>query len=378
MNRFNFIILQCHLPSFWFCIIPKVNSIKENVAMLGLLIRASEIGRQGAFARARCVHGVVVDSRSSSRSNSSSRNTVEEPRVFDEHNTIVGIYTPVTKRLWQQRYQWDKQRLAAAQPQTEFLPKPPTPIEVRYPFAKDPVLREHYRNPWSGVRLGRILEDMDSLAGFVAYSHSMDERQSTRPPLLVTATVEKISFREASLSLKEDMRMTGKVIWTGTSSMDIQMELHRGSSPSSPSIIALFTFVSRDPVTGRSHRVNPLNPQTEEEIQVFDTRQKVAEGRKAARELTKSSGQLWTASQLDWAKALLDESRKKRDLPALANPTALFMQDTMLENTFTTQPQQRNIHGRIFGGRTVINSDSYFCVLLFPCLTLMNYEKYKY
>lgn len=326
--------------------------------MLGLLIRASDSGRRRAFVRLQSVAtsstGGATRNDCSSNSNSNrSRNTIEQPHVFDENNTIVGIYTPVTKRLWQQRYQWDHQRLAAAQPQTEFRPKPPTPIDVRYPFSKDVVLREHYRNPWSGVRLGRILEDMDSLAGFVAYSHSMDEDQSTRPPLLVTATVEKISFREASLSLKEDMRMTGKVIWTGTSSMDIQMELHRGScnDPQEPSIVALFTFVARDALTGRSHKVNPLIPQTAEERHVFYDRQKIAEDRKAARLLTKRSGQLWTVDQLDWAKALLDEARKKKDLPALANLTALFVQDTMLENTFTTQPQQRNIHGRIFGGK---------------------------
>ncbi len=28
----------------------------------------------------------------------------------------------------------------------------------------------------------------------------------------------------------------------------------------------------------------------------------------------------------------------------------LFMDDTSLENTFTCQPQQRNMHGRVFGG----------------------------
>ena len=38
------------------------------------------------------------------------------------------------------------------------------------------------------------------------------------------------------------------------------------------------------------------------------------------------------------------------DLPALARSDALLMQHTKLQNTFTCQPQQRNMHGRIFGG----------------------------
>jgi hypothetical protein len=44
-------------------------------------------------------------------------------------------------------------------------------MEILYPFSSDPVLREHYRNPWNAVRVGRLMEDMDSLAGVVAYDH---------------------------------------------------------------------------------------------------------------------------------------------------------------------------------------------------------------
>ena len=50
------------------------------------------------------------------------------------------------------------------------------------------------------------------------------------------------------------------------------------------------------------------------------------------------------------ADALLREAAIKRDLPALADRSAVLMSQTLLENTFTAQPQQRNIHGRIFGG----------------------------
>jgi hypothetical protein len=48
--------------------------------------------------------------------------------------------------------------------------------------------------------------------------------------------------------------------------------------------------------------------------------------------------------------ALLQQARAAADLPALAPPDALLMSATSLENTFTCQPQQRNMHGRIFGG----------------------------
>lgn len=56
---------------------------------------------------------------------------------------------------------------------------------------------------------------------------SDDGDPTTRPPLLVTATVEEISLRSSQLSLDEEMRMSGRVVWTGKSSIDIRMELEQ-------------------------------------------------------------------------------------------------------------------------------------------------------
>ena len=38
------------------------------------------------------------------------------------------------------------------------------------------------------------------------------------------------------------------------------------------------------------------------------------------------------------------------DLPALAAGDAVLMPATALSNTFICQPQQQNMHGRVFGG----------------------------
>lgn len=50
-----------------------------------------------------------------------------------------------------------------------------------------------------------------------------------------------------------------------------------------PSLVALFTFVARHPLTHKSTQLNPLQPQTPEEKQLFQDRQQVADARKAAR-----------------------------------------------------------------------------------------------
>ena len=53
---------------------------------------------------------------------------------------------------------------------------------------------------------------------------SDDGLPDTRPPLLVTASVDAINLRHP-LSMDNDMAVSGRVVWTGKSALDIQMEL---------------------------------------------------------------------------------------------------------------------------------------------------------
>jgi hypothetical protein len=125
------------------------------------------------------------------------------------------------------RYPWTEERLLAAPPRDPAgqLPKPPRPLVITYPFSTDDMLREHvsgwplvwvvgwltcwqvflagmhaccpcpsppaaspnlplcpahplvlvgylqYRSPWGEVRIGRILEDLDSLTALIAFDH---------------------------------------------------------------------------------------------------------------------------------------------------------------------------------------------------------------
>jgi hypothetical protein len=39
---------------------------------------------------------------------------------------------------------------------------------VSYGLSSDLVLREHYRDPWNSIRVGKLLEDLDALAGTIA------------------------------------------------------------------------------------------------------------------------------------------------------------------------------------------------------------------
>ena len=53
---------------------------------------------------------------------------------------------------------------------------------VTYEFTKDPFLCQSYENPWGFFRKGKLLEDMDALAGNIAFKHC---EKDDKVPLLV-------------------------------------------------------------------------------------------------------------------------------------------------------------------------------------------------
>jgi acyl-CoA hydrolase len=110
----------------------------------------------------------------------------------------------------------------------------------------------------------------------------------------VTASVDAIELAR-QLDLSRDMSITGQVVWTGRSSLDIRMELRQGEqqgeqqqgeqqqgeqqqgeqqqqqpqqpqqrqqggghAPGAPALVALFSFVALDPVAKRAIAINPL------------------------------------------------------------------------------------------------------------------------
>ena len=303
--------------------------------------------------------------------------------------------TAVTAQLWRARM--DAARAAgvfdtdaATKPQDALVPKPPRRHTVRYDFAANEDLREAYRNPWNAVRVGRLLEDLDSLAGNIAFEHCDDADRQTRPQLLVTASVDRVRL-VAPLTLDADVVLAGAVAWVGRSSMVIRMEAwpadeydgavntknadeHSGGSPPEgpersgsgsgsgsgpsrslgPSLTADFTFVARDPVTNKGAAVNPLVPDSPAAEALFAaTAERVAAKKRRLRTLAAGDAGLSEATReakRRFAARAMARARALLELPALAPPDVVAVDATRCDNTFVAQPQQRNLSGRIFGG----------------------------
>lgn len=120
------------------------------------------------------------------------------------------------------------------------------------------------------------------------------------------------------------------------------------SDPSdSVSLTANFTFVARDSTTGKSALINQISPETEKEKLLW----KEAEERNRMRKKKKQEPKREIDNEeVNRLNELLSEGRIFCDMPALADRDSILIKDTCLQNSLICQPQQRNIHGRIFGG----------------------------
>jgi len=53
---------------------------------------------------------------------------------------------------------------------------------IEYKFSSDYVLREQYRNPWNRIRMGKLVEDLDALAGTISYKVKLELLIIQHPP----------------------------------------------------------------------------------------------------------------------------------------------------------------------------------------------------
>ena len=113
------------------------------------------------------------------------RGAEEEPEADRSSSLWPGMYhSPVTAALWQARASIrdrDGRHGAGGVEPAELMSRTPSMsrTSVSYSLAADEILREQYRNPWNGCRVGKLLEDLDALAGTIAmkvYAHSLEQK----------------------------------------------------------------------------------------------------------------------------------------------------------------------------------------------------------
>ncbi len=225
-------------------------------------------------------------------------------------------------------------------------------VGIPYLFSQDQFLLETYRNPWGEMRFGKILEDLDALAGNIAFNHVVSLDEGAMNPLIVTAGVDRIRVRQRP-DIGNDQYLSGKVTWVGSSSMEIRMRIAAGTANGPEWLEAYFTFVTLHPETKRAIPVPPLLPETDEERVHFELGAVKARARKEARQSKIHLGRPMSERSLKIdvrAAHLLEEAGMLLRMPSLADPNTMLMDQTAQSNAMVAQPQARNLHDRIFGG----------------------------
>ncbi|KAJ8403289.1 hypothetical protein AAFF_G00355060 [Aldrovandia affinis] len=226
-------------------------------------------------------------------------------------------------------------------------------VEVHLPLGTQPDLREKYLTFHDSVRFGRILEDLDSLAGLICYSHTKNDALQRSPLSIVTATVDKIDMRKHIIYPDCDIKFTGHVTWVGKSSIEAKIQMsqfHDGAY--SPVLDATFVMVARDPENKRAAYVNPLMPEGPEEEKLFHE----GETNKKRRVELSTASLLKFAPTAEERKTIhslfLDtlDSKTVSFHSRILPPKSVWMGGAKMKGLEICHPEERNVFNRIFGG----------------------------
>lgn len=228
--------------------------------------------------------------------------------------------------------------------------------EAIIPLSTNLKLHHRYSTVTGKLRMGRVMEDMDFFAVYIALKHLKSpkwlEGQPT-PYIIVTAAVDDIELSVAKPDVHHDVKLSGSVVNAGRSSLDISIKLEKkvGSSWEQMTI-AHFTMVARNSTLTGPAIVNKL---------VLDTNEEAIKHKDAAerreRKIAAAKMSLLThppnplEQQLIHEKFmtsvdLKDVSLNKRVLPE----GSVWMEDSILTGCHFPHPENRNHHNTVFGG----------------------------
>ncbi len=210
-------------------------------------------------------------------------------------------------------------------------------LEKILPFSTDLELRERYINFFNGLRLGKLLEDLDLMAGQVAYRHTEGwERGMT----IVTAACDRIDLL-GELPSDRDLQLLSSINWVGRSSIEVGVKISSKEDDSWKRVArAYFIMVARR--EGKAEAVNSL------EVVSMDEQRRFREGEQRQHERRSISQTSYlnntpTAEESQVLHELFLQIKK-------GEVEGVSMENSIRQSTLLMHPQSRNVHDNIFGG----------------------------
>lgn len=295
----------------------------------------------------------------------STRNIIVPPN-FKVERTIQQVVSALSfEVIGGPRYYDPAKYNKAREELLSILPKsqdelPPRKMSDSYdaaviPIGSDRILRDRYSTIHGGVRIGRLLEDMDIFAVHLVFKHVLNPRQKegmASPFSIVTALVDQIDFTGEILS-DSDIRISGHVTWVGKSSAESTLFLEQVRDGEWRKVTeAKFVLVARDPTNSGSTVLNPLETTSKEEKELFD---KGAQNK--VRRSAMSQDSLFRVPPTVPEQQIIHDffirtvDHKAMSFKARIKPeNSVWMEDAKLKNLIICQPENRNRFNKIFGG----------------------------
>jgi len=224
------------------------------------------------------------------------------------------------------------------------------------PLGSLPESRIRYVNHQGTTRFGRILEDLDAFAVWLAYKHNQGPEipmgTPNHPPMIaVTACVDKINLQNRVIRSDLDIIMNGMVTWIGRSSAEITMHLTQkfGENDMRDVLTARFLMVTKKPDGKESVPNVELRLETDDDKTWFQRGEYQKNVRRA-----KDQNSLFKTLPTEIERTMIhdlfmksiDPTNMRGKLPA----NTVWMRDAKLENMVICYPVKRNLYGKIFGG----------------------------
>ncbi|CAO3662854.1 unnamed protein product [Umbelopsis ramanniana] len=237
-------------------------------------------------------------------------------------------------------------------------------MEQYLPLKSSPQLLDEYIFFDGRIRLGKILEDLDALAGAIAYKH-VDNPVDAPPVTIVTASVDRLDLLLPNQPV--DLKLSGHVAYVGKSSMEIFIKLEKvtdfkpsdetSTTPppdftsfSANTLLATrFTMVAIDSATLKSVKVNSLKLLSPADHRLFRFAEDSKARKRRAAETSLSRTPPTQEERLYIHDVYLKYSEYDDNKKPMPKDMA-WMEDTRMESNYIMQPQDRNIHNNIFGG----------------------------
>ncbi|KAG6908041.1 hypothetical protein DXG01_006403 [Tephrocybe rancida] len=230
--------------------------------------------------------------------------------------------------------------------------------ELILPFGSSAQRKEEYINASGGIRMGKLMEHLDSLAGSISYKHMLGPGVQTlgriqeRGFYIVTASVDRLDML-TPLNPSRDLRLSGQVIHTGNSSMEVavKMETIGSGQPDETVLLGRFSMVCRDANTHKARQVNPLIISTPEERSLYALGEHLKKRRQAGvlRSLSRVPPTSAEAAALHEFYLQHGQYGRRTGEDDSQGGERIWMGDTRLEKSMLMFPQERNGHSQLLG-----------------------------